>query len=276
MNKEQFLAKFFGGFKNQSVVAELQKIPHNFVVTHDHDNKVTNMTIYGIIGESWWSDSTSDRDVADALQEAGDNDVVINMNSPGGSVFDGLAIYNLLKRHKGKVTIHVDGWACSAASVILMAADDRRIGIGAMVMAHEASTWTYGTKTDMQKDVDFLAKIDNAIVNIYMTKATISRDEIIEKVEAETWLDAQEAIEIGFADIDESESVEDVDNNATNNEGTKRDVLAIIDEANAITQSDDGVKMPSTTHIPSALKHTEPKKPQNTLLQRFANIKINE
>ena len=186
-------------FKNEKYEEQLKKIPHNFVVVHDSEKKESTLTIYGIIGDSWWDDSTSAADVDIALKEAGSNDVIIHLNSPGGDAFDGIAIYNRLKNHVGKVTIHVDGWACSAASVIAMAADVLIMELGSMLMIHEASTIVWGTKKHFRKEADVLEKLEDGIIDIYMTKANVERDEIKTMVDKETWFSANEAVEIGFA-----------------------------------------------------------------------------
>lgn len=187
------------GFKNQAYNEKLSSIPHNFGVAHDDEQGITTLTIYGDIGESWWWDSTSAVDVDNALKNAGKNDLVIKLNSPGGSAFDGIAIYNRLKDHEGKVTIHIDGWACSAASVIAMAGDEVIMGAGAMLMIHEASNIVWGNKGDFRSEADLLEKLEDGIIDIYMTKANVSREDIREKVDAETWFSANEAVEIGFA-----------------------------------------------------------------------------
>lgn len=195
-------------FKNQQYNKILEGIPHNFAVDHDADKGESTLTIYGDIGESWWWDSTSASDVDEAVKDAGDNDLIVRLNSPGGSAFDGIAIYNRLKNHPGKVTIHVDGWACSAASVIAMAADELIMGAGSMIMIHEASNIVWGTKNDFRKQADLLDKLEDGIIDIYMTKANIDREEIREKVDEETWFSANEALEIGFA-TSTSSTVED-------------------------------------------------------------------
>ncbi|WP_204955675.1 head maturation protease, ClpP-related [Metabacillus crassostreae] len=187
------------GFKNQKYNEQLANIPHNFAVVHDEENGVSELTIYGDIGESWWWETTSATDVDNALKSAGSNDLIIHLNSPGGSAFDGIAIYNRLKAHKGKVTIHVDGWACSAASIIAMAADELIMGAGSMLMIHEASTIVWGSKTLMRKEADMLEKLEDGIIDIYMTRATVEREEIRNMVNEETWFSANEAVEIGFA-----------------------------------------------------------------------------
>ncbi|WP_430380586.1 head maturation protease, ClpP-related [Virgibacillus pantothenticus] len=195
MNKEMF----FKMFKNKNYIDQLKEIPQKFNVKHNEEEKKTEITIYGVIGDSWWSDSFSANDIDKALNEAGDNDVVINLNSPGGDAFDGISIFNRLKRHKGKVTVHVDGWACSAASIIAMAGDEIIMELGSMMMIHEASNIVWGSKTDMRKEADVLEQLEEGIIDIYVTKANIGRDEIKEKVNAETWFSASSAVELGLA-----------------------------------------------------------------------------
>jgi len=201
-------------YKNSQFDDELKNVPHNFAVKHDEEAKTSEITIYGVIGESWWNEKwTSAIDVDNALKEAGTNNLVIRLNSPGGSAFDGIAIYNRLMNYKNetgaKITIHVDGWACSAASVIAMAADELIMGLGAMIMIHEASSGVWGAKGDFRSEADLLEELEEGIIDIYMTKATVERKEVRKKVDAETWFGASEAIEIGFATSATSTTVED-------------------------------------------------------------------
>jgi len=190
-------------FKNEKYEEQLKKIPHNFVAVHDEDKKESTLTIYGIIGDSWWDDSTSAADVDNALKQAGSNDLVIHLNSPGGDAFDGIAIYNRLmnhkKKHNAKITVHIDGWACSAASLPPLAADEVIMGAGAMIMIHEASTIVWGTKKHFRKEADVLEKLEDGIIDIYMMKANVEREEIKTMVDNETWFSASEALDIGFA-----------------------------------------------------------------------------
>lgn len=200
-------------YKNTQFDDELKAVPHNFAVKHDNDKSTSEITIYGVIGESWWSDKyTSAHDVDTALQEANGNNIVIRLNSPGGSAFDGIAIYNRLtsykKEHNAKVTIHVDGWACSAASVLAMAADELIMGLGAMFMIHEASSAVWGSKGAFRSEADLLEELEEGIIDIYMTKANVDRGEIRNKVDAETWFSASKTVEIGFATATSSKSVE--------------------------------------------------------------------
>jgi len=201
-------------YKNNQFDDELKNVPHNFAVKHDEEAKTSELTIYGVIGESWWNEKwTSAIDVDNALKEAGTNNLVIRLNSPGGSAFDGIAIYNRLMNYKNetgaKLTIYVDGWACSAASVIAMAADELIMGLGAMIMIHEASSGIWGAKGDFRREADLLEELEEGIIDIYMTKATVERKEVRKKVDAETWFGASKAIEIGFATSATSTTVED-------------------------------------------------------------------
>lgn len=230
MSKEDF----FRTFKNQKHIVQLKEIPQKFNVVHNEEEKTTNITIYGVIGSSWWSDSFSASDIDEALNNAGDNDVIINLNSPGGDAFDGISIYNRLRRHKGHVTVHVDGWACSAASVFPMAADEVIMGLGSMLMIHEASTIVWGSKTDMRKEADVLDELEEGIIDIYMTKANIKREEVREKVDAETWFSAKSAVELGFAD--KAEGIESEDPVITDAVRTNEERKSILNELNGILQ----------------------------------------
>lgn len=189
-------------YKNSSFDHELSSIPHNFTTKHDAD--VFEMTIYGIIGETWFTDDyTTASDVDNALNDAGGKDVVIRLNSQGGSAFDGIAITNRLLSYKeqygAKVTVHVDGYACSAGSLIPLAGDNVIMGAGAMIMIHQASTSVWGDKSAFRSQADLLEKLEDGIIDMYQTKANLSREELREKVDAETWFNAHEAVEIGFA-----------------------------------------------------------------------------
>jgi len=197
----KFLTKeeFFNSFKNQTYVEQLKQVPQKFNAVHNEETKTSEITIYGVIGTSWWNDSFSASDIDEALKAAGDNDIVINLNSPGGDAFDGISIFNRLKRHKGKVTIHVDGWACSAASIIAMAADELIMELGSMFMYHEASNIVWGTKQAMRKEADILEELEEGLIDIYMTKTNLTREEVRANLDAETWLSARTAVEQGFA-----------------------------------------------------------------------------
>ena len=223
----------FLSFKNEKYMDQLKKIPHKFNVVTDEENNTTAITIYGVIGSSWWEDSTSAADVDNALNNAGTNDIVINLNSPGGDAFDGIAIYNRLKRHEGNVKIFVDGWACSAASIIALAADELIMGNGSMFMIHEAATGIWGKKGDLLKEAELLGKLDSSLVDVYMSKSRVSRDDIEAKLQEETWFTAPEALEIGFADkIEQIEEPKEPIENSLTNEQVEQIIAAVTNRIN--------------------------------------------
>lgn len=136
----------------------------------------------------------------DALGEIKTLNVYIN--SPGGDVFEGVAIYNMLKRHKAHVNIHVDGLAASIASVIAMAGDTIIMPSNAMLMIHNAWMYKAGNSKDLREAADTLDKVDTSIRQSYLAKAgdKLSEDDLIALMEAETWLTAQEAYDYGLCD----------------------------------------------------------------------------
>jgi ATP-dependent protease ClpP protease subunit len=160
---------------------------------------MNEILIYGDIGESMWGDSVTASSVKSELDKM-DGDLSVRINSPGGSVFDGFAIYNLLRAHSGAVTVHIDGLAASAASVIAVAGDEIVMGDTAMMMIHDPWTMAVGGADEMLKTAEVLEKIKDSIVVAYKGKATDLDDETISSMMTEeTWLSATEALEAGFA-----------------------------------------------------------------------------
>ena len=168
---------------------------------------MNELVIYGDIGESFWGDSVTASDVKRMLDDM-TGDLTVRINSPGGSVFDGFAIYNLLRAHNGSVTVYVDGLAASAASVIAMAGDEVVMGAASMMMIHDPWTMSIGDANEMRKTADTLDKIRDSIVDAYATKAVdIEREEIATMMAQETWMTASEAQEFGFANkLEEGEA----------------------------------------------------------------------
>lgn len=124
----------------------------------------------------------------------------LRLNSPGGSVFDAVAIYNALKRHPGEITVWIDGIAASAASYVAMAGDTVIMPENAFIMIHDPSGLVMGTAEDMRATAEALDKVKGSLIQGYATKSGQSDDEIAALMAAETWLDAQEALELGFID----------------------------------------------------------------------------
>ena len=130
----------------------------------------------------------------------GDSKITLNINSPGGEVFDGLAIYNVLSRHSRPITARIDGIAASVASVIAMAADTIQMPENALMMIHDPSGLVLGTSEDMRELADVLDKVKGSLISAYRNKSGLEEDEIADMMRAETWLTAKEAKAKGFAD----------------------------------------------------------------------------
>jgi ATP-dependent Clp endopeptidase proteolytic subunit ClpP len=137
----------------------------------------------------------------DDLKAAGEaKTITLRLNSPGGSVFDGIAIHNALKRHPARTVVHIDGLAASIASVIAMAGDEVAMPENAMLMIHDPSGVVVGTSSDMRSTADALDRIKGGLIAAYRDKTGKPDDEIERLMAEETWLTASEAVALGFAD----------------------------------------------------------------------------
>lgn len=154
--------------------------------------------MYGDIGESFFGDGITTQQVADALKTPHES-VTVRLNSPGGDAFEGVAIYNLLKNDTSPVRCIVDGLAASAASLVAMAGDVIEMGTGTLMMIHPAMMMTYGTSVEMHNAADVLEKCSGAMSDIYATRSGQDRAKVMDMMYAETWMDPQEAIDLGFA-----------------------------------------------------------------------------
>ncbi|MBP1849686.1 head maturation protease, ClpP-related [Rhizobium halophytocola] len=164
------------------------------------------ITIFDVIGEDYWSGGgfTAKRASA-ALRSIGERDVRVQVNSPGGDMFEGIAIYNMLRAHKGKVTIEVMGWAASAASIIAMAGDEIVMGLGSFMMVHNAWGMVVGNRHDMREAASMFDGFDSAIADIYEARTGAKRNDIESLMDAETFMGAGDAVKSKFADrVDES------------------------------------------------------------------------
>lgn len=158
------------------------------------------LTLSGIVAEKgFFPDSINAKDIKNSLDDV-NKDIVIRLNSGGGDVFQGVEIFNYLQSHKSHVTVEITALAASAASLIAMAADKVIIRTGASIMLHEASTFTFGNKSDHRKSLNALSAIDDGIVDIYAERTSIDKSDLSKMIESETWLSADAAVEKGFAD----------------------------------------------------------------------------
>ncbi|NVM39122.1 Clp protease ClpP [Ochrobactrum intermedium] len=161
----------------------------------------TTISMFDVIGEDGWSGGgvTVNR-IAAALRSIGNKDITVRINSPGGDMFEGIAIYNLLRAHPAKVTVEVLGWAASAASIIAMAGDDIRMGLGSFMMVHNAWGMVIGNRHDMREAANLFDQFDAAIADIYAARTGMKRADIEQLMDAETFMIPAQAVEYGFAD----------------------------------------------------------------------------
>ena len=152
-----------------------------------------------IAEESWFDDDVTPQIFKDELN-SGSGDITVWINSPGGDCIAAAQIYNMLMDYKGNVTVKIDGIAASAASVIAMAGTKVLVSPVSMLMIHNPMTVAYGNSAEMQKAIDMLGSVKDSILNAYEIKTGLSRTKLSHLMDAETWMDANKAIELGFAD----------------------------------------------------------------------------
>jgi len=194
--------------------------------------------IDGVISdESWWGDEATPQQLRDELQQFKGQPLTVVLNSVGGDVFAGLAMYNALRELDSEVTIRVDGLAASIASVIAMSGDHIIMSPGSMMMVHRPSTIAWGNVDEMQKTIELLETIEESIYPIYADRTGLSLEEVTELVNAETWMSAERAVELGFADSlaksvkKSGEAPEDKVRNASNFAFSMKATVASIEKS---------------------------------------------
>ena len=174
------------------------------IKNENKDSDVVDIYVYSNVEKSWWNEDYMDASKFQKALAEYPNASQINLyiNSIGGSVMEGTAIYTQLKRHKAKVTAYVDGMACSIASVIAMAADEVVMGPLASLMIHNPWTWAAGNADQMRQIANQLDKIGVGIKKAYLEKCgdKITEEKLTEMLNAEEYITAEEAVEMGFAD----------------------------------------------------------------------------
>ena len=169
------------------------------------DSDKAELNIYDEIGPEWWGLIGADS-VNAALSQMDGKHVTVRLNTPGGSVDEGIAIYNALKRHKGGVTTIVDSLAASMGSYLLQAGERRIVAANAMVMIHDPWTIAFGNSAELRKSADVLDKYAQRMIPDYSSRSGKSDAEVIAIMAEETWYAGKEAVEAGFAD--EVETIE--------------------------------------------------------------------
>jgi len=162
--------------------------------------KEAEIWLYEEIGSGWFG-GVSAKQFAEDLKALGKVErISVHLNSPGGDVFDGLAIYNSLKQHRARVIMHIDGLAASIASLIAMAGDEIYMAENAFLMVHNAWGICVGNALDMRDMIEVLGKIDGSLVGTYARRTGRDEQLIADLMAAETWMNSQEALEHGFVD----------------------------------------------------------------------------
>ena len=174
------------------------------------------LTLNGTIAEeSWFDDDITPQLFREELN-AGSGDITVWINSPGGDCVAAAQIYNMLMDYRGSVTVKIDGIAASAASVIAMAGTRVLVSPVSMLMIHNPATMAMGDAAEMQKAIAMLDEVKESIINAYEIKTGMSRAKLSHLMDAETWMDAHTAVDLGFADeIMTRPEVTDAENHVT-------------------------------------------------------------
>ena len=158
-----------------------------------------DMIVDSDVEAEWWG-GVSPQSFISALNAIDAKTIHLRVNSPGGSVFAARAIEQAIREHKSEIVAHVDGLAASAASFLIMAADKVEMAPGSFLMIHKAWTMAYGNEDDMTKTAGLLKQIDGSLVKTYAVRTNQSPEDISGWMAAETWIDADNAVQLGFAD----------------------------------------------------------------------------
>jgi len=166
----------------------------------NEETNETELIFNGPISEeSWFGDEITPALFRDELAKISGN-LTVWLNSPGGDCLAASQIYTMLRNHKGKVTVKIDGIAASAASVVAMAGDETLISPTGYLMVHNPATIAMGNRADMEKAIDLLDEIKEGIINAYEEKSGLSRAKIAHMMDEDTWLNAKKALNLGFVD----------------------------------------------------------------------------
>ena len=191
----------------QEVVKSVSKGKKFWKFNAKENSDEGELLLYGDISDStWWGDEITPKNFKEELDSLGDIKTLnVYINSGGGDVFAGQAIYSMLKRHSATVNVYVDGLAASIASIIAMAGDSVKMPKNAMLMVHNPWSFGMGNANDFRKLADDLDKVRESMISVYEDKTGMEKESIVELMDAETWMTAEEAVEFGFADEIEEE-----------------------------------------------------------------------
>ncbi|KZZ25757.1 hypothetical protein A3753_15205 [Sulfitobacter sp. HI0082] len=181
---------------------------------HAANSDEASISILGEIGGGDYGDGVTSKRIAGALRSIGERDVRVDINSPGGDFFEGVAIYNMLREHKAKVTVNVLGLAASAASVIAMAGDEIKVAKTGFLMIHNAWGITIGNRHDMQAAAAMMEPFDRAMRDLYAERSGSKAEDVEAWMDAETFFTGEDAVKTGLADgyLSDAEIEQDKDN----------------------------------------------------------------
>lgn len=183
-------------------MAKLLNIVESSFKIRNKTETTAELTLYADIGENFWGDGISAKAISDELKSLPKsiNQIDVRLNSFGGDVFEGVTIYNRLKQHPANITVYIDGMAASIASIIALAGNKIIMGEASLLMIHKPMSGVHGNSIEMEEMISRLDDVEEQLIGIYRRKTGLDRSEIKSMLAKETWIAAEEALELGFAD----------------------------------------------------------------------------
>ena len=222
------------------------------------NGQTADIYIFGdITSWEWLESDVSSYTLSKELQGLDVDVINVHINSYGGEVAEGLAIYNMLKNHKAKVNTICDGFACSIAAVIFMAGDERIMNSASLLMVHNAWTYTAGNAAELRKQADDLDVITQATMEAFKAHVNISDDELKALLDAESWLSSQEALEKGFAT-----SIKAVENSESPSQSVRSKVIEMLLKPSNSVSLDDVIEKLNAVLAKNTTPNAEPQTPQ--------------
>lgn len=222
-----------------------------FRLQHDTETRSASVHVYGTIGSNEWWDDVASPSLVRELDQLDVDEITLYVNSPGGIADDGIAIMNALARNKANVVAHVDGLAASAATIVILGADEIVMGAGSRLMIHDAWSITWGQASVIQKTAERLDKLSQTLAGLYAERAGGDADEWRKAMVAETWYTAEEAVEAGLANRVAPLHASDDDESAGSDVKASRNVIPIADAARVFGWRHPGREAASAPFIPS-------------------------
>ena len=236
-------------------------------LTADTQARTATVHVYGAIGDDFWWDDVSSTDLVPQLDALDVDEITVYVNSPGGFTKDGLAIMNALRRNSAKVTAVVDGLAASAATIVMLGADEVAMGAGTQLMIHDAWIIAVGSAEDLRHTADRIDKTSQTVAGLYAQRAGGTVDQWREAMLAETWYSAEEAVQAGLADRVITLTTDD-------DADQSRSAVSVLDAARAFGWRHSGRAAAGRPFIPRSraaaahLSHRE-KKEEPTMSDQF-------